>query len=228
MKEIRIVGLLVFILMALSSSSFGQKMHTEVPGYTGKRFLTTANAHFFPALARANRLAELKLNFRPSLHAEYVLTRSQSLYTQFSIFRTQTNYTRDSLSGDAQIDARSIEVGIRLYSLQRKGSLAPMGFHHQIGVAFIPYGVTDLDGNFAQGKEDLGTFRDFILLYGIGDQRIIHPSLVYYFNIQAGWLLNFSPTQSSLEATLVKEFATSRLRNFSLLNISVGLGFILF
>ncbi|MCI4669404.1 MAG: hypothetical protein MRZ79_14810 [Bacteroidia bacterium] len=228
MKNILRIGLLLLAWTVLSVPSFCQKRQSEVPGYLGKRFLTTVNIHTFPALARANRLAELKLNFRPSLHAEFVTSRSQSVYTQFSFLQTTADYSRDSVTGTAEISAKSIEVGVRLYSLQRRGNIAPMGFHHQVGLSFIPYAVKDLDGNFSPGNENLGSFRDMIILYGIGDQRIIHPSLVYYFNIQGGWLLNFFPNQSTLEATEVKALATSRLRNFSLLNISVGLGFILF
>lgn len=228
MKEIRLKGLLLIGLTAFFISAIAQHKQPEVPGYAGKRFLTTVNAHSFPALARANRLADIRMNFRPSIQTEYVLTRAHSIYAQFSLLQTTTDYERDSMTGMAQINAKGIELGVRLYSLQRRGSLAPMGFHHQLGLLFLPYSVQDLDGNFAQGKEDLGSYRDVALTYAIGDQRIIHPSIVYFFNLQAGWLLNFSPTQSTLEGTLVKEFATSRLRNFSLLNISFGLGFILF
>ncbi len=208
--------------------TYAQDDPSPVPGYIGKRCPITFNLHTFPALAQAESLSELTPNLRGSLHFEYVLSRAHSIYGQLSYLQTTFDYQRDSLMGEAMLRVPGIEFGARLYSLQRGSNLAPLGFHQQLGLRFVPYQVDDLDGNFSQGKSRLGNFRDLILVYGIGDQRIIHPSIIYYFNIQGGWLFNFFPTQPTQEATEVKALATSRLRNFSLLNISLGIGFILF
>ncbi|MEO0896363.1 MAG: hypothetical protein AAFY71_08205 [Bacteroidota bacterium] len=215
-------GAWLILLLIAYSCGFAQ-----VPGYLGKRVVVGAGLHAWPALLRAERLAEVGLNVRYSFQGEYVLSRAQSIYAQYSLFNTSYEYENDGRTGEASIAADGYEIGFRFYSFQRRGNLAPQGWHQQVGLRFLPYSVKDVDLNFIPGEENLGSFRDFVITYGIGDQRIIHPVLVYYFNLQGGWLLNAFPNQSSLEARQIKSQATGRLRTFSFFHLSMGLGFIL-
>lgn len=90
--------------------------------------------------------------------------------------------------------------------------------------------MVDIDKAFyPDGRQELGSLRDWVVTFTIGTQHVLPPRITYKWGIQGGWILNVGQVFPFSEADkYLSNISTSRLRDHFAFSVTFGIGYLLF
>ncbi|GAB4422472.1 MAG: hypothetical protein OHK0039_38550 [Bacteroidia bacterium] len=199
------------------------------PGYLGRHTLLGGDVHFFPSLSNLlDPEGASGLNGHAGLVLEQVIGRRLSLGASLHYAPTRMTYSYDSVAGVALMRGWTAGLRLRSYTFRRRGNIAPMGPYQQIELRYLGYRITDYDRRFyADGRSDLGFHSDWVLLAGLGTQRMAGERLCWRAGLQAGWVMNPRPNRSDPQEQYLRDRATDRWRGFWIINPEFGVSVLL-
>lgn len=198
------------------------------------------------------------LNLRNNFEAEYVLTRNMSVGADYRFLKTGTmidiwNYSESdpdyypSLDGYLNIKSSMAGVHVTFYKWQR-GFIAPLGGYSKLGLNYMVSngvaGTTDVSPSSSKYvRYAYEPVKSIVFTAGFGYQNIIFNYMTFNFGVDIGinskgWgplIQNgFEPgnindqydTEEGIQDGI--DAMNARLASMLLLNINVGLGFIVF
>lgn len=202
-------GLFITAMIALLFSA--QQLNAQAPGYLGQRFLIGGYVSVFPALWNYNANMNqgfTSFNFRKTLEVEYVASRRVAIGFHYDFMNTGVPYDEyniENYTGVVLPDAieskqfqimltRAPGIQIKLFKVQSKGALAPLGNYFAWNFSLIRYQVWNLKNDdyntlTAKAYESDGSK----LLAGIewGSQRIFFNRIVFRTGLQFNLLTGF-------------------------------------
>ena len=197
------------------------------PGYQGKKLSVQANLLFLPAVVNGSyhRAPDwLTFNTTGEASVDYVLGKRNSLGLSYRRARTSSiNEDDRAVVSPDKVFTQGFDIRYRLHK-KAFGNLAPLGKYVQFGLGAMSNRV----------KPKVGTpvpFRTYALRLGRGRNRILSDRLLLSYGWEVAYLLPASGGDGIKGATYYYEndapsAAQYRLWRHSLLNLKVGLGFL--
>lgn len=205
-------------------------LSAQAQGYLGRRWIVgVEGSGSFNLNQVVGRTNTLRTQFYLEGSLEYVLTRRLSLQLGAGGFDLQTFYQYQGASGLVRLQGQIVEPSLKLYSLLRRGNLAPIGPYQRFSVMGVRNVLTDLDYNlFPDQRRALGIQYDLALAYAWGTQWIFYDRLALDVSLQAGWPLNLNRNRApTTTSNFLTDLVTARLRRYLLLNAQVRVAWLI-
>lgn len=194
----------------------------QCSGYLGKKNQVQFDNLSFPSLSDKKSL----INMQVGLGVERVLSRSLSLGVSGRLFATSLAF-KEANPGFDKLVISGWTGGLHLkhYSFFKKGNIAPIGPYQKIGIRYWESHFMDKFEPF-QFK---GSLRNLSVCVGLGSQRVIYKFITLHYGADFHYLLPvvLSSRVSKGEQSIIP-LVMNRLQKFSMVNISFGLGFLVF
>jgi len=199
----------------------------QTPGYMGKTMVLDLSLEAAPALRVASQrdLPPYLVNVQLQLELEKVLSRRYSAGAFVRPVVAGAFYEQSNLEGKSLIRGMNVGASIRMYSLRRKGNIAPVGPYKKIDIMYLTYWMIDRDRAFYQdGRSWLGRYHDLGIGIVIGNRIIFHDLVSFHYGIRFATILGMFKDNLSDEEMYFKNLATNRLQGQYFFNFHIGIG----
>ncbi len=204
---------------------------SQIPGYRGKTFIADLSLEASPALRVASNrdLPPYLINLQVQLEIEKVISRRFAVGAFIRPVFAGTIYEQNNNEGKALIRGMSMGTSFRIYSLRRRGNIAPIGPYKKIDIMYVVYWMVDKDRNYFQDERSwLGRYKDIGLGFTIGDRRILNDHISFHYGIRFATILGMFKNGLSDDEIVFKNLATNRLQGQFFFNFHLGVGLVLF
>ena len=218
-------------LVLLGLSGYCHTSFSQAPGFAGKRLIMAVEGYAFPSLRFIyTDDRSLSLHTHRGLNLEYVWDRRFSAGLILTKMTTQVGYNYQNRSGNSMLQGTNIGAFVKTYTFLRRGNIAPIGPFQKFELQYLTYFLIDQDRAFyPDGRTELGAFRDWLFTYTLGSQHVLPPRITYQWGIQGGWILNVGQIfPFSAEDKYLSDVSTSRLRDQFAINLTMGVGILLY
>jgi len=194
----------------------------QSPGYLGKKNQVQFESLSFPSLSDKKSL----INMQIGLGVERVLSRNLSIGASGRLFATSLALENPNPAYDKLlISGWTGGLNFKHYSFFKKGNIAPLGPYQKLALRYW-------DAKFMDKFEPFqlsGSFRTLSIGLGIGTERVIYKFITLHYGIDFHYMLPFVLTSQIKQGEeKVIPLVVNRLGKFSMINVSVGLGFLVF
>ncbi len=199
----------------------------QPPGYLGKTMVLDLSLEAAPALRVASKrdLPPYVMNLQLQLELEKILSRRYSAGVFVRPVMAGALYEQSNLEGKSLIRGMNIGTSFRIYSLRRKGNIAPLGPYKKIDIMYLTYWMIDRDRAFYQdGRSWLGRYHDLGIGIVIGNRIIFHDQVSFHYGIRFATILGMFKDDPSSEQIYFKNLATNRLQGQYFFNFQIGIG----
>ncbi len=240
---------LTVIFLFVVELSFGQ-----ASGYMGRKLLITTEVSFFNALFNPNHnfnkgLNKFSFNVRSTTDIDHVVARNGSVGVTFDVFASGMEYAWNSEKFDEllipNVDARyghsrltgyGYGINYKVFRNPARGGIAPVGGYVKFDLMVLDVRLRPFDKANDIGHSFSDRFFTPVVSFTLGQQRIFWDFLVLRTGIQIGIVpMGISPYLQSLGDGIergdqqqdLRAHAEARLMTYYLLNVNVGVGFLL-
>jgi len=165
-------------------------------------------------------------NILPSLELDYVINRKESFGIDIEMLRTGRKYgnfiDEAGLNNDQFLSIQGTSIGghFRIFMLDRKGAIAPVGNYLEPFFSILMHKGSIVNGNNELRRELYPETTNLVFGVALGKQRVLFERFTVKTEIQSG--INFPivgdpPTKVS-----------NRMLFYYLFNVNIGLGALLF
>ncbi len=240
---------ILFILLFVSEFSLGQ-----ASGYMGRKLLITGELSFLNALFNPNHnfnkgLNKFSFNIRSTTDIDYVVARNGSVGVTFDVLATGMEYKWKSDQyaellipnvndqyNHSSISGYGYGINYKVFRNPSRGGIAPVGSYIKFDVMLLDVRLRPFDKNNDVGLSFSNRFFTPMASFTLGQQRILWDFLILRTGIQVGIVpMGVSSYLQSLGDGIergtqqqdLRAHAEARLFSYYLLNVTVGVGFLL-
>lgn len=210
---------IVYILLCIGLNS---NLLAQSPGYLGKKHQVQFDNLSFPSLTDKKSL----INMQVGLCVERVLSRNLCLGASGRLFATSLAFENANPAFDKiVISGWTGGLHLKHYSFFKKGNIAPIGPYQKVGIRYW-------ESHFIDKFEPYqfnGDLRNISISAGIGSERVIYKFITIHYGMDFHYLIPtvLSSRVKKGEDTIIP-LVVNRLQKFSMVNLSFGLGFLVF
>lgn len=210
------------------------KVYAQAPGYMGQRFMVGGYISVAPALFNYN--ANMKqgftsFNFRKTIEVEYVASRRVVIGLHYDFINVGAAPDMSSVDDPDMIpnenedpdfqlvQSRVPGLQIKLFKVQNKGALAPLGNYFAWNFSLLNYNVWNLkkgDYNTLTRQVYQSDSPKFMVGIEWGAQKIFFDRIILRTGIQFGLLTGFGANQPEQEYLREQRIAYSAAMNLGL------------
>ncbi|MCF8459482.1 MAG: hypothetical protein K9G46_02070 [Flavobacteriales bacterium] len=241
--------LLTIILILAAQLAIGQ-----APGYMGRKLLISSEVSFFNAFFNPNHnfsegIRKFGFNLRATTDIDYVIARNGTIGATFDVIATgmKFNWKSDQFNellipnidqnfGHSRITGYGYGINYKLFRNPSRGGIAPIGSYIKFDIMLLdvrlrPYNLTTETAHSYSNRFFTPAFS-----FTLGQQRIFWDFFILRTGIQLGFVpMGISPylqemgdgIERGTQEQDLRANAESRLLTYYLLNINVGVGFLL-
>ncbi len=236
---------IIFLAITILS---GCSLYAQIPGYMGKRFTLSYNAHMAPNInavlsenSNSTVRIPLRLNTKHIIEADYVIGRRVTAGFELGFMRHNVPYkyqkkndldpnTFNTITTLADYDLNGYSIGFnfKFYGPFNKNTLAPLGSYLVLQGSRLSYNAFDKIGGTAfeyGGAPSKASLSGSSLGIGFGTKRIYYDKLTLDFAMSTNLALVL-PDDSSNKKT--GEHAAVRVASQHFLMYKIGIGGLLF
>lgn len=201
----------------------------RIPGYLGMRNMIATRVMGMPSL----RDDASSINLQWGIEGRRILTRAISVGIKYGRLQTRVGYKSpiSNFEGRAAIAGHSLGADVRWYNFFSLGNIAPIGPFQELELNYAWYNVSDISGRYFESPHNykgkyMGTNQYFSLGFTVGYQRVMYKFITFQYGLKLGYMLPISLQTNSDE--YVNDISTKRMRNYSAVMITSGLGVLIF
>lgn len=219
----RYVGLLVI------GNMFHWVLCAQTPGYLGMRHSIMGEISAMPSIFEENSTINTTFTGR----YQFIFTRNITVGAMYQSFSTQMGYLSPITmrTGRANITGWGMGVNVRWFNFFKLGVIAPLGPYQQFELNYLQYDIADRFGRYDFPPRNviglpLGTKKQLSLGFSVGVQRIVYKYITFHYGIKSSYTLPIE--LGEVKDAYINEAAYQRMRNFSALMLTGGIGVLIF
>jgi len=222
-------------------------VHSQVPGYMGKRCIVKASISGMPLTGYLfSNEKPFDFNARFSLSVDYVLSRNicigvsaQQVNDIIELDKMTTTPIGQSspnppttFKSAANFYGYNLGVNMKFFLLRASGSLAPFGRYFILEYMKNNITVSDDGRYYPSGKTEINSIKTGTILIGMGSQKVLFNRLVIDTNLKYGinfyGLARIKKAETRADFEPVYDACTSKMFSDYLFTLSIGIGILAF
>lgn len=213
----------------LIGSIIAVSLYAQTPGYLGMRHSIMGEISAMPSIFEKNSTINTTFTGR----YQFILSRNITIGAMYQSYSTQMGYVSPLTNrvGRANIEGWALGLNVRWFNFFKLGVIAPLGPYQQFEINYGKYQITDRFGRYYAfpdnviGK-DMGAKRQISIGFSIGMQRIVQKYVTFHYGIRSSYVLPID--LDNLESKYIEGISNRRMRNFSAIMLTGGIGVLIF
>ena len=201
----------------------------QTPGYLGMRHSIMGEISAMPSVFEKNST----INTTFSGRYQFILSRNITVGAMYNSFSTQMGYLSPftQRAGRANLTGWGLGMNVRWFNFFKLGVIAPLGPYQQFELLYSQYNITDRFGRYFPAPNNiigkpLGAKRQISVGFAIGMQRIVYKYITFHYGIKTAYVLPLD--LDKVTDTYIDKTASRRMRNFSAIMVTGGIGVLIF